>query len=144
MKSYMAKPEEVKVKWYIVDAEGMVLGRLASQVASILRGKTEPTFTPHVDTGKHVVIINSDKVVLTGKKLEQKFHRTHTGNVGNLHETQYKKLMAERSDFVVLLAIKGMLPKSALGSQMLKKVRVYKDANHEQQAQMPEKIELVR
>lgn len=143
MKTFMAKPETVERKWYVVDAADLVLGRLASQVASILRGKNKPTFTPHVDTGDHVIIINSDKVVLTGKKLDQKMYRRHTGKPGNMRETLYRKLMQERSDFAVMLAVKGMLPKNSLGSTMLKKLRVYKGSEHKQAAQMPEVLKLV-
>ena len=105
MKSFMAKPETIQKKWYLIDADGQVLGRLASQVAAILRGKNKPEFTPNVDTGDHVVIINTDKVVLTGKKLEQKLYRRHSGKPGNLKEIKYGKLMAERSDFAVMQAI---------------------------------------
>jgi large subunit ribosomal protein L13 len=137
MKSFMAKAEAVERKWYVIDAEGLVLGRLASGVASILRGKNKPTFTPNVDTGDHVIVINSDKVVLTGNKLEQKFYRTHSGKPGNMRETPYSVLMEKRSDFVILKAVKGMLPKGPLGRQMLKKLRVYKGAEHKQQAQKP-------
>ena len=142
MKSFMAKPETIQKKWYLIDADGQVLGRLASQVAAILRGKNKPEFTPNVDTGDHVVIINTDKVVLTGKKLEQKLYRRHSGKPGNLKEIMYGKLMAERSDFAVMQAIKGMLPKNSLGAAMLKKVRVYKGAEHEQQAQQPQPLTL--
>ena len=142
MKSFMAKPETIQKKWYLIDADGQVLGRLASQVAAILRGKNKPEFTPNVDTGDHVVIINTDKVVLTGKKLEQKLYRRHSGKPGNLKEIKYGKLMAERSDFTVMQAIKGMLPKNSLGAAMLKKVRVYKGAEHEQQAQQPQPLTL--
>ena len=111
MKTYMAKPAEVERKWYVVDATDMVLGRLASQVAMVLRGKNKPTFTPNVDTGDYVIIINADKVRLTGKKLEKKYYRYHTGYIGGLKEVQYKKLMAEKPEFVVYKAVKGMLPK---------------------------------
>lgn len=142
MKSFMAKPETIQKKWYLIDADGQVLGRLASQVAAILRGKNKPEFTPNVDTGDHVVIINTDKVVLTGKKLEQKLYRRHSGKPGNLKEIKYGKLMAERSDLAVMQAIKGMLPKNSLGAAMLKKVRVYKGAEHEQQAQQPQPLTL--
>lgn len=143
MKTFMAKPATVERKWYVVDATDMVLGRLASQVASILRGKNKPTFTPHIDTGDHVIIINSDKVVLTGKKLDQKMYRRHSGKPGNMHEVKYRKFMQERSDYAVLLAVKGMLPKNSLGNAMLKKLRVYKDGQHKQEAQMPEILKLV-
>ena len=138
MKTFMAKPETVERKWYVVDATGMVLGRLASQVAAVLRGKNKPTFTPNVDTGDYVIITNCDKVVLTGRKLEQKFYRYHTGYVGGLKEISYSKMMATKADFVVYEAVKGMLPKSPLGRQMLKKLKVYKGAEHGHEAQKPE------
>ena len=125
MKSYMAKPENVERKWYVVDATGMSLGRLASQVAMILRGKNKPTFTPNVDTGDYVIVINCDKVVLTGKKLEKKFYRYHTGYVGGLKEVRYDKLMATKPEFVVKHAVKGMLPKNTIGRHMLSKLFVY-------------------
>lgn len=140
MKTYMANEKTVEAKWYVVDAEGQVLGRLASQVAAILRGKNKPTFTPNVDCGDHVIVINCDKVVLTGKKLEQKEYIYHTGYVSGLKRTQYKKMMAEKSDVVVYEAVKGMLPKNPLGNKMLKKLRVYKGGEHKQQAQMPVEI----
>ena len=142
MNNYMAKGETVERKWYVVDAEGMVLGRLASQVAAILRGKNKPTFTPHVDTGDHVIILNADKVVLTGDKLNQKFYRRHSGYPGGLKETSYKVMMEQKSDLAVTAAIAGMLPKNALGRQMIKKLRVYKGAEHDHQAQNPEVLEL--
>lgn len=142
MKSFMAKQEEVKRNWYVVDADGMALGRLASRVASILRGKNKPEFTPHVDTGDFVIVINTDKVVLTGDKLNQKFFRRHSGKPGNLKEIKYGNLMQTRSDFVVYRAVKGMLPKNSLGAKMLTKLRVYKGAEHEQQAQKPIAIDL--
>lgn len=138
MKTFMAKKEAVERKWYVVDAEGKVLGRVASQVASVLRGKNKPIFTPHVDTGDCVIVVNCDKMVLTGDKLNQKLYRTHSGFAGGLKEVKYGKLMQTRSDFVMYLAVKGMLPKNRLGRQMLKKLRVYKGAEHQQQAQMPE------
>lgn len=137
MKTYMAKPEDVERKWYVVDATDLVLGRLASQVAAVLRGKNKPTFTPNVDTGDHVIIVNCAKVRLTGKKLEQKMYRYHTGYVGGLKETQYKKLMAEKPEFAVYNAVKGMLPKNSLGRKMIKKLRVYAGPEHNQQAQQP-------
>lgn len=142
MKSFMAKQEEVKRNWYVVDADGMALGRLASQVASILRGKNKPEFTPHVDTGDFVIVINTDKVVLTGDKLNQKLFRRHSGKPGNLKEIKYGNLLQTRSDFVVYRAVKGMLPKNSLGAKMLTKLRVYKGAEHEQQAQKPIAIDL--
>ena len=142
MKSYMAKAETVQSKWYVVDAEGMVLGRLASQVAAILRGKNKPTYTPHVDTGDHVIILNADKVVLTGNKLTQKFYRHHTGYPGGLKETSYKVMMETKADLAVIEAVRGMPPKNTLGRQMIKKLRVYKGAQHDHQAQNPEVLNL--
>ena len=137
MKTYMAKPAEVERKWYVVDATDMVLGRLSSQVAMVLRGKNKPTFTPNVDTGDYVIIINADKVRLTGKKLEKKYYRYHTGYIGGLKEVQYKKLMAEKPEFVVYKAVKGMLPKNAIGRTMIKKLHVYAGNEHNHQAQQP-------
>ena len=137
MKTYMAKPAEVERKWYVVDATDMVLGRLASQVAMVLRGKNKPTFTPNVDTGDYVIIINADKVRLTGKKLEKKYYRYYTGYIGGLKEVQYKKLMAEKPEFVVYKAVKGMLPKNAIGRTMIKKLHVYAGNEHNHQAQQP-------
>ena len=142
MKTYMAKAETVERKWYVVDAEGVTLGRLASRVASVLRGKNKPTFTPNVDTGDFVIVINTDKVVLTGKKLEDKFYRYHTGYIGGLKEISYKKLMAEKSDLAVYEAVKGMLPKNSLGRTMLKKLKVFKGAEHNHAAQKPEELKV--
>ena len=142
MKTYMAKAESVERKWYVVDAAGVPLGRLASRVASVLRGKTKPTYTPNVDTGDFVIVINTDKTVLTGKKLENKFYRYHTGYIGGLKEISYKKLMAEKSDLAVYEAVKGMLPKNSLGRAMLKKLKVYKGAEHNHAAQKPEELKV--
>jgi len=142
MKTYMAKSGDVERKWYIVDAEGMVFGRLASQVASILRGKNKPEFTPHVDTGDFVIIINCAKAVFTGNKLEQKLYRSHSGYVGSMKETKYADLMERKPDFAMYEAVRRMLPKNKLGRQMLKKLRVYKDAEHNHEAQKPEVLEL--
>ena len=142
MKTYMAKAETVERKWYVVDAAGVPLGRLASRVASVLRGKNKPTFTPNVDCGDFVIIINTDKAVLTGKKLENKFYRYHTGYIGGLKEISYKKMMEEKSDLAVYEAVKGMLPKNSLGRQMLKKLKVYKGAEHNHAAQKPEELKL--
>ncbi|MCI8435368.1 MAG: 50S ribosomal protein L13 [Clostridia bacterium] len=144
MKTFMANEQNIDRKWYLVDATDMPLGRLASQVAAILRGKNKPTFTPHVDTGDFVIVINSDKVVLTGKKLEQKMKRHHTLYMGGLKEIQYSKYMAEKSDDAVYEAVKGMLPKNSLGRKMLKKLRVYKGAEHKHEAQQPETLNLVK
>ena len=137
MKSYMAKAETVQSKWYVVDAEGMVLGRLASQVASILRGKNKPTYTPHVDTGDHVIILNADKVVLTGNKLTQKYYRTHSGYAGGLKETQYRILMAEKPELAMELAVKGMIPRNSLGRSALGRLKVYAGEQHGHDAQKP-------
>ena len=142
MKTYMANPATVERKWYIVDAANMPLGRLASQVADILTGKNKTIYTPHVDTGDFVVVINSDKVVLTGKKLENKFYRYHTGYISGLKEVPYSKMMAERSDLAVYEAVRGMLPKNSLGRAMVKKLRVYKGAEHKHEAQKPETLKL--
>ena len=142
MNTFMEKPGKAEVKWYVVDAEGMVLGRLASQVATILRGKNKPTFTPNVDMGDYVIVINTDTVVLTGKKLEKKMYTYHTGYVGGLKQTPYKQMMATKSDVVVYEAVKGMLPHNTLGKSMLKKLRVYKGDKHEHAAQQPETLKL--
>ncbi|MBO4563651.1 MAG: 50S ribosomal protein L13 [Clostridia bacterium] len=142
MKSYMAKAETVERKWYIVDAEGMVLGRLASQVAAILRGKHKPIYTPHVDCGDHVIIINADKVVLTGKKLDEKLYRHHSSYPGGLKEVKYRDLMAKKPEFAVYEAIRCMMPKGPLGRQMLTKVRIYRGSEHKQAAQKPEVLVL--
>ncbi|MCR5610242.1 MAG: 50S ribosomal protein L13 [Clostridiales bacterium] len=142
MKSYMANAETVEHKWYLVDAEGMVLGRLASQVAAILRGKHKPIYTPHVDCGDHVIIINADKVVLTGKKLDEKLYRHHSSYPGGLKEVKYRDLMAKKPEFAVYEAIRCMMPKGPLGRQMLTKVRIYRGAEHKQAAQKPEVLVL--
>ena len=142
MKTYMAHAETVERKLYVVEAAGIPLGRLASHVASVLRGKNKPTYTPNVDTGDFVIIINTDKVVLTGKKLEDKYYRYHSGYIGGLKEIPYKKLMAEKSDLAVYEAVKGMLPKNSLGRAMIKKLRVYKGAEHNHAAQKPETLKV--
>ena len=142
MKTFMAKDGQIERKWYVVDATGMPLGRLASQVAAVLRGKNKPTFTPNVDTGDHVIIINTDKVVLTGKKLDQKYYTYHTGYIGGLKQIPYSKMMAEKSDLAVYEAVKGMLPKNSLGRQMITKLRVYKGAEHNHAAQQPVELKL--
>ncbi len=142
MKTFMEKPENVERKWYVVDATNMPLGRLASQVADILSGKNKPSYTPHVDTGDHVIVINSDKAVLTGKKLTQKMLRSHSGYIGGLKEMDYKTVMATKSDVAVQHAVKGMLPKTSLGRKMYARLRVYKDANHNHEAQKPTTVEL--
>ncbi|KNF08053.1 50S ribosomal protein L13 [Gottschalkia purinilytica] len=142
MKSYVAKPQEIERKWYVIDASGKTLGRLASEVAKILRGKHKPIYTPHVDTGDHVIVINTKDIILTGNKINQKVYRYHTGHPGGLKEVPYNKLMDKNPEKALMLAVKGMLPKNSLGRQMLKKLRVYKGAEHNQQAQKPEVYEL--
>lgn len=141
MKSYMAKANEVERKWYVIDAEGKVLGRLASEIASVLRGKRKPIFTPHVDCGDFVIVINADKVVLTGDKLNQKIHAYHTGYPGGRKEIVYSEMIEKRPEKVIELAVKGMLPKSRLGRQMIKKLKVYAGAEHLHAAQSPEVYE---
>ena len=138
MSSYMQKPEQVERKWYIIDAAGKSLGRVAATAASILRGKHLPTFTPHVDCGDHVIILNAEQVVLTGNKLNQKVRYYHTGWVGGIKEIHYNKLMAENPEKAVMYAVKGMLPNNTIGRSALTRLRVYKGAEHEQQAQKPE------
>ena len=140
MKTYMAKAEEVQRKWYVVDATDLVLGRLASNVANVLRGKNKPTYTPSVDTGDFVIIVNCDMVRLTGKKLEMKFHTYKTGYVGGLKQIQYKMLMEEKPEKAVLLAVKGMLPKNSMGRNQLKRLRVFAGAEHPHIAQKPEEL----
>lgn len=142
MKTFMAKEGQIERKWYVVDASGMPLGRLASQVAAILRGKNKPTFTPNVDTGDNVIVINTDKVVLTGKKLDQKYYTYHTGYIGGLKQVPYSRMLAEKSDLAVYEAIKGMLPKNSLGRKMITKLRVYKGAEHNHAAQQPVELKL--
>ena len=137
MSTFMAKKETVKRGWYILDAAGKPLGKTAAAAASILRGKHRPEFTPHVDCGEFVVIINCDKAVLTGKKLDQKFYRHHSGYIGGLKETSYRKLMATKPEFVMELAVKGMLPKNSIGAKSLTRLKVYAGENHSQQAQQP-------
>ena len=142
VKTFMAKKEAVERKWYVVDAAGKPLGRVASQVATILRGKNKPTFTPHVDTGDYVIVINCDKVVLTGNKLNQKMYVRRSPRPGHLKQMKYSRLMAERSDFAMMKAVKGMLTHNSLGRKMLTKLRVYKGAEHKHEAQHPEVLVL--
>jgi len=142
MSTFMAKPHEVERKWYIIDAEGKKLGRIASEVASILRGKNKPTYTPHVDTGDFVIVINAEKAELTGKKLDQKYYRYHTGHIGGLKEIPYKRMMEEKPEKAMEIAVKGMLPKNSLGRQMFKKLKVYRGAEHNHEAQKPELLEI--
>ena len=143
MKTFSPTPKDIKHDWYVVDAQDQVLGRLASQVAAILRGKNKPVYTPHVDTGDYVIILNADKVVLTGKKLDQKVYYHHSGYTGGLKETSYRHLMEEKPEFAVKRAIIGMLPKGPLGRKMAKKLKVYTGTEHEHAAQQPEKYDLI-
>ena len=138
MKTIMLNNATVEKKWYIIDAEGKVLGRVAAEAATLLRGKHKPSFTPNVDCGDNVIILNSDKIVLTGKKEEQKYFKRYSGYQSGLKLIQYKKMMAEQSDVALLRAIKGMLPKNTLGRNMAKHVHIYKGAEHNNQAQKPE------
>lgn len=141
MKSYMAKPQEVERKWYVIDATGKPLGRLASEVASILRGKKKPTFTPHVDTGDYVIIINAEKVKFTGNKINQMSYTYHTGYPGGLKQVPYNQLIEKNPEKIIELAVKGMLPKNTLGRQMFKKLKVYSGSEHKHEAQKPELYE---
>jgi large subunit ribosomal protein L13 len=138
MSTFVAKSAEIQRKWYVVDAEGLVLGRLASEVASVLRGKHKPEFTPFLDTGDYVIIINASKIVLTGNKLDQKLYRYHTQYPGGMKEIKYRNLMQNKPEKVFELAVKGMLPKNSLGRAMFKKLHVYAGAEHDQAAQKPE------
>ena len=140
--TFMAKAAEVDRKWFIVDAEGKTLGRLAAEVAKVLRGKNKPIFTPHVDTGDFVIIINAEKVVLTGKKLVQKTYFRHSGYVGGTTFTTAGKMLADKPERVLELAVKGMLPKNTLGRQMFRKLKVYRGAEHPHAAQQPEVLEI--
>ena len=142
MKTFMAKPAEIERKWYVVDAAGLPLGRVATTVADILTGKNKVIYTPHVDTGDFVIVLNSDKIVLTGKKLEKKKMIWHTGYIGGLKEVKYDKLMSENSPKAVEKAVKGMLPKTSLGRKQLTRMKVYRDAEHKQEAQKPEVVEV--
>lgn len=142
MKTFVAKPLEVERKWYVVDAAGKPLGRMASEVAKILRGKNKPTYTPSVDTGDFVIVINADKIVLTGNKMNDKMYRHHSGYPGGLKETPYRLLMKKFPERAVEKAVKGMLPHNSLGRQMFSKLKVYAGPNHEHQAQKPEVLEL--
>lgn len=142
MSTYIAKPQEVERQWYVIDAEGQVLGRLASQVASMLRGKHKPTFTPNCDCGDYIIVVNADKLVLTGKKLDKKIYRYHTGYPGGLKEIPYRKLMATKSEFAFREAVRRMLPKGSLGYRMAKKLFVYAGPEHKHQAQKPVEYKL--
>ena len=138
MKSFMASPSTIDRKWYVVDATDCTLGRLTSQIASVLRGKNKPTYTPHIDTGDYVIVINAEKIKVTGKKLDQKIYYNHSDYVGGMKETTLRELMAKKPERVIELAVKGMLPKGPLGRQMYTKLHVYAGPDHEQAAQKPE------
>ena len=140
MKSFMASPSTIERKWYVVDATGHTLGRLASEVAKVLRGKNKPVFTPHIDTGDYVIIVNADKIKVTGKKLEQKIYYRHSAYVGGMKETTLKEMMAKKPERVIELAVKGMLPKGPLGRAMIKKLHVYAGPEHGHAAQKPEAL----
>ncbi len=142
MKTYVATPSTIERKWYVVDAEGRTLGRLASEVAKILKGKNKPSYTPFLDTGDYVIVVNADKVVVTGGKEEDKFYRHHTGYPGGLKEISYRHLMKKKPTRVFELAVKGMMPKNALGRAMYRKLKVYAGPVHEHQAQKPETLVL--
>lgn len=138
MSTFMAKAENIERKWYVLDAAGKPLGRTAAIAATLLRGKHKPEFTPHVDTGDFVIVINAEKAVLTGKKLTQKYYRRHTGWVGGLKETQYKTLMAEKPELAMQLAVKGMLPKNSIGRQSATRLKICVGSEHNHAAQKPE------
>ena len=140
MNTFMASPSTIERKWYVVDAEGKTLGRLASEVAKVLRGKNKPIFTPHIDTGDYVIVVNAAKVSVSGKKLDQKIYYHHSEYVGGMKETTLREMLAKKPEKVTELAVKGMLPKGPLGRSMIKKLHVYAGPDHEQQAQKPEAL----
>ncbi len=138
MKTFVATPSNIERKWLVIDASGKTLGRLATEVARLLRGKHKPTYSPFIDTGDYVIVLNASKMVLTGKKLDQKLYRHHSGFPGGMRETDYKTMMEKKPEMVLELAVKGMLPKNSLGRQMFRKLHVYAGAEHEHAAQKPE------
>ena len=140
--TFIAKTAEIERKWYVVDAEGQTLGRLASQVAAVLRGKNKPIYTPHLDTGDYVIVINADKIAVTGKKLDQKLYRRHSEYTGGSKETTFKEMMNKKPEEVIKHAVKGMLPQNTLGKNMLKKLHVYGGAEPNHEAQKPEALEI--
>ena len=142
MKTFMASPATIDRKWYVVDAEGKTLGRLASEVAKVLRGKNKPIFTPHIDTGDYVIVVNAEKIKVTGKKLDQKVYYRHSGYVGGIKETTLKEMLNKHPERVIEFAVKGMLPKGPLGREMITKLHVYAGADHKHQAQKPEVLEI--
>ena len=140
MKTYMASPSTIEKKWYVVDATGYTLGRLASEVASVLRGKNKPTYTPHIDTGDYVIVVNAEKIQVTGKKLDQKIYYKHSGYVGGLKEATLKEMLAKKPEEVIEHAVRGMLPKGPLGREMFRKLHVYAGPEHDHAAQKPEEL----
>src|SRR4030043_440818 len=142
MKTYQAKKEELEYKWYLVNADGKVLGRLATELAKILKGKNKPTYTPHVDTGDFVIVVNAGKLTLTGKKMKDKIYYHHTGYPGGIKEINAEKLLAKKPTEMIRMAVKGMLPKTSLGRQMLRKLKIYAGPNHPHESQKPVSIEL--
>ncbi|MGL5439772.1 MAG: 50S ribosomal protein L13 [Filifactoraceae bacterium] len=142
MKSYISKPAEVTREWFLVDAEGKTLGRLSTEIATILRGKHKPTFTPHVDGGDFVVVVNAEKVAVTGKKMEQKIYRHHTGYIGNMKEATFKKMQQDKPEFILEQAISGMLPKNKLRAPMMKRLKIFVGPEHDHAAQQPKMLEI--
>jgi len=142
MKTYQAKKEELEYKWYLVNADGKVLGRMATELAKILKGKNKPTYTPHLDTGDFVIVVNAGKVTLTGKKMKDKIYYHHTGYPGGIKEMTAEKLLAKKSTEMIRMAVKGMLPKNSLGRQMLRKLKIYAGPNHPHEAQKPVSLEI--
>ena len=138
MQTYMANPDKIERKWYVVDAEGQTLGRLSSEIAKVLRGKNKPVFTPHIDTGDYVIVVNAEKIKVTGKKMDQKIYYNHSDYVGGMKETTLKEMMDKKPERVIELAVKGMLPKGPLGRSMIKKLHVYAGPEHNHAAQKPE------
>lgn len=142
MKSYISKPSEVTRKWYLIDAEGKTLGRLSTEIAKLLRGKHKVTFTPHVDGGDFVVVVNADKVVVTGKKMDNKIYRRHTGYIGNMKEISFRKLQQERPEEIIRLSVRGMLPKNKLRAPMMTRLKLFAGPEHKHQAQQVEALEI--
>ena len=142
MKSYMARPQQVERKWYVVDAEGQTLGRLASELARILRGKNKPQYTPHIDVGDFVVVVNADRINVSGRKAEQKVYRRHTGYPGGLRETSYEQMLDRKPTEILRKAVYGMMPKTRLARQQFKKLKIYAGSEHPHEAQMPEPYEV--
>lgn len=140
--TYMPNASKIERKWYVVDAEGKTLGRLASEVANVLRGKNKPTYTPHIDTGDYVIVVNAEKIQVTGKKLDQKIYYHHSEYVGGMKEATLREMMQKKPEFVITHAVKGMLPKGPLGRQMLKKLHVYAGPEHNHAAQKPETLDI--